>query len=95
MAAGFTITFDGGTEEQYRAVHSRMRMDEKPPAGADFPLGGPGRWGLESDRFPGVARGIRPVPGVRVWTGSPRAWRPAFKTPPDIAEFPVTNVTKP
>ena len=46
MAAGFMIMFDGGTEEQYRAVHSRMRMDEKPPSGLIFHSAGPvdGGW---------------------------------------------------
>ncbi len=48
MAAGFMIMFDGGTEEQYRAVHSRMRMDEKPPSGLIFHSAGPvdGGWRL-------------------------------------------------
>lgn len=33
MAVGLMITFDGGTEEQYRAVHSHLRVDDDPPAG--------------------------------------------------------------
>ena len=33
MAAGLMITSAGGTEEQYRAVHSDMRVEENPPPG--------------------------------------------------------------
>ncbi|MBV9049984.1 MAG: hypothetical protein JOY58_17055 [Solirubrobacterales bacterium] len=95
MAVGLMITFNGGSEEQYRAVHSHMRVDENPPSGLIFHSAGPvdGGWRVidfwESreafDRF--LESGFAPA--------AQELGDRAFTTPPDIAEFPVHNITKP
>jgi hypothetical protein len=95
MAVMPMITFAGGTEEQYRAVHSHMRVDENPPPGMIFHSAGPvdGGWRVvdfwESrgafDRF--LESGFGPA--------AQELGDRTFTTPPDIAEFPVSNVTKP
>jgi hypothetical protein len=95
MAVGLRIKFDGGTEEQYRAVHSHMRFDENPPPGMIFHSAGPieGGWGIidfwESreafDRF--LESGFGPA--------AQELGDRTFTTPPDIKEFPVHNISKP
>jgi hypothetical protein len=95
MAVLLINTFDGGTEEQYRAVHSHMRIDENPPPGLIFHAAGPvdGGWQVvdvwESraafDRF--LESGFGPA--------AQELGDRTFTTPPDTAEFPVTNFTKP
>jgi len=95
MAVGFRIKFDGGTEEQYRAAHSHMQIDENPPPGLIFHAAGPidGGWGIidfwESreafDSF--LESGFGPAAqelGDRTFPG-----------PPDIKEFAVHKITKP
>lgn len=95
MAVGVRIKFDGGTQEQYEAIHSRMGIDENPPQGLIFHSAGPidGGWGVidfwESreafDRFVGSTLGP---------TAQELGER-GFATQPDIKEFPVHNITKP
>ncbi len=95
MAIGLRIKFDGGNEEQYRAVHGAMNVDGDPPEGMIFHSAGPidGGWGVidfwESrdafDRF--ASSRLQPTIqqlGDRAFTGQP-----------DIKEFPVANLTKP
>ncbi len=76
MAVGLRIKFDGGTQGQYEAIHSRMRIDENPPEGMIFHSAGPidGGWGV-IDFWESRER-VRPVHGVDVGTGSTRARRP-------------------
>ncbi len=94
MAVGLRIKFDGGTQEQYDAIHSHTRFDENPPAGMIFHSAGPieGGWGVidfwESrehfDRF--VGEQLQPAMaelGDRALPG-----------PPDIREFPVHHFTR-
>ncbi|MBV9471353.1 MAG: hypothetical protein JO206_00195 [Solirubrobacterales bacterium] len=95
MAVGLRIKFDGGTQEQYEAIHSHMRIDENPPEGLIFHSAGPidGGWGVidfwESreafDRF--VESGFGPA--------AEELGDRAFASPPDIKEFPVHNISKP
>jgi hypothetical protein len=95
MAIGLRAKFDGGTQEQYDAVHGHMGVDEDPPAGMIFHMAGPveGGWGVidvwESrdafDQF--FARRLGPA----VQELGDRT----FAAPPDIKEFPVHHVTKP
>lgn len=82
------ITFDGGTGQQYQATHSRMGVDEHPPAGLIFHAGAPipGGWRVfdfwESraafDRF--VESGFGPAVH--------ELGDQTFAAPPEIAEFP-------
>jgi hypothetical protein len=95
MAIGLRLKFDGGTEQQYDAIHSHMRVDEDPPQGLILHSAGPieGGWGVidfwESreafDRF--VESRLGPA--------SQELGDQTFTTQPDIKEFPVHNITKP
>jgi heme-degrading monooxygenase HmoA len=95
MAIGLRIKFDGGTEDQYRAVHSQMNVDADPPDGLIFHSAGPidGGWGVidfwESrdafDRFQ----------DSRLQAALQELGDRAFAGPPDIKQFPVANITKP
>ena len=95
MAVGLRIKFDGGTQEQYQAVHDGMRVDENPPEGMIFHSAGPieGGWGVidfwESrdafDRF--IESRLQPALG--------ELGDDAFQGPPDIKEFPVYRITNP
>lgn len=95
MAVMLVITFTGGTEEQYRAVHSHMRIDENAPPGLIFHSAGPidGGWRVvdfwesraEFDKF--LETGFGPAAhelGDRT-----------FRTLPDIVECPVSSISKP
>ena len=48
MAVGIRLKFDGGTQEQYDAIHGGMNVDADPPAGLIFHSAGPidGGWGV-------------------------------------------------
>jgi hypothetical protein len=94
MAVGLRLKFSGGTEDQYRAVHSKMGIDENPPDGLILHSAGPidEGWGVidfwESrghfDRF--VESQLQPALG--------ELGDQAFQGPPDIKEFPVANITR-
>lgn len=95
MAVGLRLKFDGGTQEQYEAIHRRVDVDNDPPPGLIFHSAGPieGGWGVidfwESreafDEF--VAGRLRP--GIEALGDE------AMQSPPDIKEFPVRHITKP
>ncbi len=67
MAIGLRLKFEGGTQDQYDAMHGQMDVDGDPPEGLIFHSGGPieGGWGIidfwESrdhfDRFQGSRLG--------------------------------------
>jgi hypothetical protein len=95
MAIGLRLKFEGGTQEQYDAVHRQIGVDDNPPEGLIFHAAGPieGGWGIidfwESrehfDRFQGARLG----PAIQ------ELGEGAFQGPPDIKEFPVHHTTKP
>jgi hypothetical protein len=95
MAVGLRLKFDGGTQEQYDAVHSHIDVDANPPEGLLFHAAGPieGGWGVidfwESrdhfDRF----RQERLGPGIQELGDR------APQSPPEIKEFPVHHFVKP
>lgn len=95
MAVGLRLKFDGGTQEQYEAVHKRVNVDGDPPSGMIFHSAGPvdGGWGVidfwesrdDFDRFAGE----RLQPAIQELGDQ------AMPNPPDIREFPVHNITKP
>jgi hypothetical protein len=95
MAVGLRLKFDGGTQDQYDAIHSHMNIDQNPPEGLIFHSAGPidEGWGVidfwESrdafDRF--VQSRLQPAMnelGDR-----------AMQAPPDVKEFPVHHMTRP
>jgi len=94
MAIGLRLKFDGGTQDQYDAVHGRLGVDDNPPEGMIFHSAGPieGGWGIidfwESrehfDRFQSAQLG----PALQELGDR------AFQGPPDIKEFPVHHITK-
>lgn len=95
MAVGLRLKFDGGTQEQYEAVHTHIEADANPPDGLLFHAAGPieGGWGIidfwESrdhfDRFLGGTLG----PAIAELGDR------APQSPPDVKEFPVANHLKP
>ncbi len=95
MAVGLRIKFDGGTQEQYQAVNSKIGVDENPPEGMIFHSAGPieGGWGVidfwESreafDRF--IQSRLQPALG--------ELGDQAMQAPPDIKEFAVFHITQP
>jgi hypothetical protein len=95
MAVGIRLRFDGGTQDQYDAIHSHMGVDGNPPPGMIFHSAGPieGGWGVidfwESreafDSF--VAGRLQPAAG--------ELGERTFQGPPDIKEFPVHHITRP
>ena len=81
MAIGLRFKFEGGTQDQYDALHGQMGIDDDPPEGLIFHSAGPieGGWGVidfwESrehfDRFQRLAAG----------TGDSGARRPGLPGP--------------
>jgi hypothetical protein len=95
MAIGLRLKFEGGTQEQYDAVHSQMNVDEDPPDGLIMHSAGPieGGWGVidfweSRDKFDSFQQG-RLVPALGELGDR------AMPAPPDIKEFPVHHITKP
>jgi len=95
MAIGLRLRFEGGTQEQYDAVHAGVEGDENPPDGLIFHMGGPTDegWGIidvwESrehfDRFQAERLG----PTIQSLGDR------APQSPPDIKEFPIHHYLKP
>lgn len=93
MAVGLRIKFDGGTQEQYEAIHSHMNVDQDPPEGLILHSAGPidGGWGVidfwESreafDRFL----------ESRLGPATQELGDRTFTTQPDIKQFPVHHIT--
>jgi hypothetical protein len=93
MAIGLRIKFDGGTQEQYDAVHGGMDIDSNPPEGLIFHSAGPieDGWGVidfwESrgafDRF--IEERLKPI--------AQELGERGFPTPPDVKEFRVYKLT--
>jgi len=95
MAVGLRIRFEGGTEQQYDAIHRHMDIDASPPAGLIFHAAGPVEegWGIldfweSRDAFDRFAES-RLQPAVQ------ELGEATFPGPPDIREFPVHHFTKP
>jgi hypothetical protein len=95
MPVGLRLKFEGGTQEQYDAIHSHMDIDGNPPQGLIFHSAGPidDGWGVidfweSRDAFDSFAQSrLRPASQELGDRGMP--------APPDIKEFPVHHVTKP
>ena len=95
MAVGLRIKFEGGTQEQYDALHSHLGVDQNPPEGLIFHSAGPieGGWGVIDfwqsreafDRF--VQSRLQPA--------LQQLGDRTMQTPPNVGEFPVHNITKP
>jgi hypothetical protein len=95
MAIGLRLKFDGGTQEQYDSVHSKMGIDQNPPEGLIFHSSGPidGGWGVidfweSRDAFNSFAES-------RLQPTLQELGDQAFQGAPDIKEFPVHHITKP
>jgi hypothetical protein len=94
MPVGLRIKFEGGTQQQYDAIHGRMDVDGNPPEGMIFHAAGPieDGWGIIDfwqsreafDRFAAA----RLQPAIQELGDS------TFPGPPDIKEFPVHHITK-
>ncbi len=94
MAVGLRLKFEGGTQEQYDAVHGKMDIDADPPEGLIFHSAGPidGGWGVidfweSRDAFDRFAEG-------RLGQAIAELGPAAFQGPPDIKEFPVHHISK-
>ncbi|MGO9487590.1 MAG: hypothetical protein ACLQBB_01010 [Solirubrobacteraceae bacterium] len=95
MAIGLRLRFDGGTQEQYDAVHSQMNIDSNPPAGMIFHAAGPieGGWGVID--FWESREAFDSFVGQQLQPAIAELGANAFQGPPDIKQFPVHHITKP
>lgn len=94
MAIGLRIRFEGGTQEQYDAMHAQMGVEENPPEGLIFHAGGPTNegWGI-IDFWESREQFDRFLEG-RIGPAMQELGDRAPQSPPDIKEFPVHNITK-
>jgi hypothetical protein len=95
MAIGLRIKFEGGTQEQYDAMHAQMNVDNDPPEGLILHAGGPieDGWGIidfweSRDQFDSF-QAARIIPAMEALGDQ------APPGPPDIKEFPVHHLLKP
>lgn len=95
MAVGLRLKFDGGTQDQYDAIHGGMNVDQDPPAGLIFHSAGPieGGWGVidfweSRDAFDQFAQN-RLMPKMQELGDM------GMPGPPDIKEFQVHHMTNP
>ncbi len=95
MAVGIRLKFDGGTQEQYDAIHGHMNIDAQPPAGMIFHSAGPidGGWGVidvweSAEAFDSFAQG-------RLMPAAAELGDRGFPNPPDRKDFPVHHYTTP
>jgi hypothetical protein len=95
MAIGLRITFPGGTQEQYIAVHDHIDIENRPPHGLIFHASGPveGGWRVldfwhsrnDYDQF--VESRLRPAIDKLADSALPAA--------AEIEEFSIHNYTVP
>jgi hypothetical protein len=95
MAIGLRIKFDGGTQEQYDALHRQMDVDGNPPTGLIFHSAGPIEegWGIidfweSRDAFDSFLES-------RIGPAIGQLGDRAFQGAPDIKQFPVHHITNP
>jgi hypothetical protein len=95
MAVGIRLKFDGGTQQQYEAVHQHMDIDNDPPEGLIFHSAGPieGGWGIID--FWESAEAFDRFAQARLMPAVAELGDQAFSGPPDRKEFPVHNYNKP
>jgi hypothetical protein len=95
MAIGLRLKFEGGTQEQYDAVHSQIDVDANPPDGLIFHMAGPidEGWGIidvwESRGHFDAFQANRLGPGIQELGDR------APQSPPEIKEFPIHHYLKP
>jgi len=94
MAIGLRVKFAGGTQAQYDAIHSKMDVDNNPPAGMIFHSAGPidGGWGVidfweSREAFDRFAES-------RLMPATQELGDQTFAAPPEIKEFTVYAITK-
>ena len=94
MAVGIRLKFDGGTQQQYEAVHQQMDIDNDLPEGLIFHSAGPidGGWGVidfweSAEAYDRFAQD-RLMPAVQELGDR------AFAGPPDRKEFPVHHYNR-
>ena len=93
MAIGLRLKFEGGTQDQYDAIHSQMGIDDNPPEGMIFHAAGPidGGWGIIDfweSRADFDAFAARISEGMAAAGVEPDG-------PPDVHEFPVHEMIAP
>jgi hypothetical protein len=94
MAIGLRLKFNGGTQEQYEAVHGHMGVDDDPPQGLIFHAAGPidEGWGVidfwESREAFDTFLQSRLGPAIQ------ELGEKAPQGPPDIKQFPVHHFLK-
>ena len=95
MAVGIRAKFDGGTQEQYAAIHRHMGVDANPPQGMIFHSAGPieGGWGVID--FWESRAAFDSFAQSQLMPAAQELGDRAFPGPPEIKEFPVHHFTKP
>ncbi len=95
MAIGLSIRIEGGSAEQYDAVHAKADVDGNPPDGLILHSAGPIKsgWGIidfwESREQFDAFQESRLVPAITELGDQ------GFGGPPEVKEFPVHHITKP
>lgn len=94
MAIGLKVKFNGGTQDQYDAIHGLMDIDANPPAGMIFHMAGPvdGGWRIV-DVWESRAA-FDAFMGAQVQPAMQELGERSFASPPDVEEFPVHHFTK-
>ena len=94
MATGLRLKFNGGTQEQYDALHGHMRIDDDPPQGLIFHSAGPidEGWGIID--FWESREAFDTFIQSRLGPATGELGDRAFQGQPDIKEFPVHHYTK-
>lgn len=95
MAIGLRLKFEGGTQDQYDALHGHMGIDDDPPEGLIFHAAGPidGGWGIID--FWQSREHFDAFLGARLGPATQELGERAFQGQPDVKEFPVHHLTKP
>jgi hypothetical protein len=95
MAIGLRLKFAGGTKEQYEAVNAQMNVEAEPPEGLICHAAGPidEGWGIidfwqSREQFDSFL-------AARLGPASQELGDGALPGPPDVKEFPVSNIIKP
>lgn len=95
MAIGLRITFPGGTQEQYIAIHDHVDLENRPPHGLIFHASGPIEGGWRILDFWHSRNAFDQFAQSRLTPAVAELGDRAFHEPPEIEEFPIHNYTVP
>jgi hypothetical protein len=95
MAVGIMLKFDGGTQQQYDAVHSHLGLDSNPPEGLILHSAGPIDEGWGVIDFWESAEAFDRYQSERLGPAIAELGDRAFPSRPDRRDFPVHSISRP